>query len=328
MSVAFKFSRIHSKQSKINTIEGDISLGIFESFSDMITYLRKTLLETMRNSLSHMKQCDDRAFVLEDVLEKEISMLETNEIVVFQKYLNCTFSEPLEDFEDLFFEFDPYADEEDMDILFLYYDFFPTVKTHMSWLTDRSEYGHHAVLVDDSVFFFYGEDATGVCSVGFLDTDTLDIEHICNLPEVISRHGTANLIGDTVYLFGSMAEESKFSSFNVDTFEFSVLDAVPGTRCYHGAVTIDGCLYVIGGQGYADNEWIFYNDVWRYDPKRNKWTEIKIDTMFTPRAAHSATYIGDNKILIFGGGHYEGFQYFNELYIIDLSIKLYPITLR
>ena len=50
-----------------------------------------------------------------------------------------------------------------------------------------------------------------------------------------------------------------------------------------------------------------------------KWTEIQIENIFSPRSALTANYIGDEKILVFGGGTYEGFQYFNDLFMIDLS---------
>jgi len=137
----------------------------------------------------------------------------------------------------------------------------------------------------------------GVC---FAQTDSI--------PEPRFGH-TMVMLNDTIFLFGGEGDSTAKSApvfndlwrFNEDNSmweEETPIDGPPPARMAHSAVAHGGKMYVFFGEGESG----LLEDIWKYDPSSNTWTECLSGGLDTPAARkyHSATSVGD-KIYVGGG---------------------------
>lgn len=106
--------------------------------------------------------------------------------------------------------------------------------------------------------------------------------------------------------------------FDLQNHSWIMLSAsgeAPQPRASHTATKInEQCFCIIGG----GNLNVGFNDVHLFNIETLCWTKIKTSGEEPEsRAGHSATKI-DQKIIIFGGGDFEG-EIFSDLYTLDLS---------
>ncbi len=101
-------------------------------------------------------------------------------------------------------------------------------------------------------------------------------------------------------------------------------DAWPG-RAYFQAVTLNGSIYVLGGQDFALPSSTFYNDVWRSDDGVT-WEEVTPAAPWVGRAGLMAAVL-DGQIYVFGGSRNDDSavvgpagpkrEYFNDVWRSD-----------
>ena len=87
----------------------------------------------------------------------------------------------------------------------------------------------------------------------------------------------ACLLGNKIYVIGGARIISgdpvtydSLNIYNIQTNTWEKGKSLPAKRCYFGADTINGKIYVTGG--LTDN-WSVVNSLYEYDPVRDEWTE-------------------------------------------------------
>ncbi|GAM22383.1 hypothetical protein SAMD00019534_055580 [Acytostelium subglobosum LB1] len=88
----------------------------------------------------------------------------------------------------------------------------------------------------------------------------------------------------------------------------------------HSANVIGSFIYVFGGCTYIANidstTFTYHNSMLMYDLEKNQWTvKERGSNVPMPRYAHTATDIGNNRLLIFGG--FDGHRYYDDVNIYD-----------
>jgi len=134
----------------------------------------------------------------------------------------------------------------------------------------------------------------------------------------LSFHGMAYLGSDKILLFGGIdagrLQETFIYDLSQNSWTWKNLSTLPENRQNMGMAHIGGDKVILfrGQRQYAN--WL--NDTWIFDYSENKWTQQSPGTKPTARKIHSMAYIGDDKVLLFGG-------YTNalndETWIYDLS---------
>ena len=73
-------------------------------------------------------------------------------------------------------------------------------------------------------------------------------------------------------------------------------------RAYHSSVLLpDGSIVLMGGYFEDDDQWSYYNDVWRSTDNGATWTEMTSDAEWSPRDGHTSVALPDGGILLMGG---------------------------
>jgi len=72
----------------------------------------------------------------------------------------------------------------------------------------------------------------------------------------------------------------------------------PSGRYYHAAAVDNDKMYVFFG---ADGQGGVHPDIWYYNPADSTWTQAPPGGGPNPRQNHSATSLGDGRIVVFGG---------------------------
>lgn len=73
-------------------------------------------------------------------------------------------------------------------------------------------------------------------------------------------------------------------------------------RTYHSSVLLpDGSIVLMGGYYEADDDWSYYNDVWRSTDNGATWTEMTSDAEWSARDGHTSVALPDGGILLMGG---------------------------
>lgn len=96
----------------------------------------------------------------------------------------------------------------------------------------------------------------------------------------------------------------------------------PEKRFGHTITMISKERAVVFGGAVGDNIYKITNDTFCYNSVTNKWSVLKPksqDEAPSPRAAHAATAVESNQMVIFGGAHSHGNLVDNELYLLKLS---------
>jgi len=90
---------------------------------------------------------------------------------------------------------------------------------------------------------------------------------------------------------------------------------LPAARTYHASCLIQKFMVVIGGEASSD-----LRDFWALDLDKSTWHNPDVDQFenFTPKRFHSASALGDSKVITFGGCHSE-YVHMNEMHIFDMT---------
>lgn len=187
----------------------------------------------------------------------------------------------------------------------------------------------HASLLVGNAFIVYGGD-TKVDDSDVLD-DTLYLLNTSTRqwsraapagPRPAGRYGhSLNIVGSKIYVFGGQVEgyfmndlvAFDLNALQIPTGRWEMLiqgteenavpvPGMPPARTNHSMVTYNEKLYLFGGT----NGYLWFNDVWCYDPVTNSWTSLDcIGYIPAPREGHAAAIV-DDVMYIFGGRTEEG----------------------
>lgn len=126
-----------------------------------------------------------------------------------------------------------------------------------------------------------------------------------NTPSARCGHTSTNEpINNKIYVFGGETS-SFYSSFSnelyeldVSNFEWKLLKSGPSARAYHSMVSLNGNLYVFGGND-SDK---FYGDLWEYSIEKNEWKKIEFKLRPSPRISPLLfAHENDNSLYLIGG---------------------------
>ncbi|KAF2839079.1 hypothetical protein M501DRAFT_1057378 [Patellaria atrata CBS 101060] len=187
--------------------------------------------------------------------------------------------------------------------------------------------GHASLLVGNAFIVFGGD--TKVDDGDVLD-DTLYLLNTSTKqwsralpagPRPSGRYGhTLNILGSKIYIFGGQVERDFYNdliAFDLNALQtpsnrWEVLipnsregytkEKVPPARTNHSIVTWNDRIYLFGGTDGVN----WFNDVWTYDPRTNKWEDLDcIGYIPFAREGHAAAIVGDT-MYVFGGRTKEG----------------------
>ncbi|KAM3566060.1 hypothetical protein ARSEF4850_000959 [Beauveria asiatica] len=183
--------------------------------------------------------------------------------------------------------------------------------------------GHSSLLVGNA-FIVYGGDTK------IEDSDVLDETlYLLNTstrhwsralpagPRPSGRYGhSLNILGSKIYIFGGQVEGyfmNDLSAFDLNQLQMAnnrweillqsdASPSIPAARTNHTVITYNDKMYLFGGT----NGFVWFNDVWCYDPQVNKWSQLDcIGYIPSRREGHAAALV-DDVMYIFGGRTEEG----------------------
>ncbi|MCK5146201.1 carbohydrate binding domain-containing protein [bacterium] len=118
-----------------------------------------------------------------------------------------------------------------------------------------------------------------------------------------SYHGMAYLGDDKVLLFGGQdhgaLQETWVYDLSENDWSWKDLSNLPDNRTNMGMAHIGGDKVLLFGGSRTYATWL--NDTWIYDYSENSWTELFPATSPSKRRSLAMAYIGDDKVLLFGG---------------------------
>jgi len=132
---------------------------------------------------------------------------------------------------------------------------------------------------------------------------------------------TMSRVGRKIYLFGGYNGSSCFSAVEIldlDTMTWiqpTVTGNIPTARNAHTMTVVGKLIYLFGGHsGYRH-----LNDMHIFDTSKLEWSTPAdiVGTIPPGLRGHSATLVGSNQIVLFGG--YDGRNRSNELYLFDIN---------
>lgn len=139
-------------------------------------------------------------------------------------------------------------------------------------------------------------------------------------PAARFANAAANINGNRILMFGG--DKTGFDNgtwiYNhiTDTWADMNPDVKPSERIYTGLASIGTDKVLLYGGRNEGGE--ILDDTWIYDLGDNTWTQDASGISPGPRAIHSMSHIGDDKVMLFGGID-DGFSFHNETWIYDLS---------
>ena len=95
----------------------------------------------------------------------------------------------------------------------------------------------------------------------------------------------------------------------------------PGNRFGHSISVISSMRSILFGGAVADPNYRITNDVFSFNSKTGKWTQVTAKSAkYSPsaRAAHGATAIDNLQVVVFGGAQAQGRVVDNDLYLLKL----------
>lgn len=101
-------------------------------------------------------------------------------------------------------------------------------------------------------------------------------------------------------------------------------DPNPGNRFGHTITMINHDKAILFGGAVGDQVYKITNDVFLFNCTTQNWIKLNPkpkDQSPSPRAAHAATSVGLNQLVIYGGAHSHGNLVDNELYLLKLNSK-------
>jgi N-acetylneuraminic acid mutarotase len=181
----------------------------------------------------------------------------------------------------------------------------------------------------DQVLLFGGEvggspdNATWVYD---LIDNTWTFQNTLTKPSPVIHPGMATIGGDKVLLFGGLDYTYTFfdSTWIYDLSdnswtEQSNEDTVPKppARSGHAMAYIGGDKVLLFGGGITTAE--VTDNTWVYDLSDNTWTLQSPTTKPSARTEHAMAFIGDDKVLLFGGFSWPSMIFYDDTWIYDLS---------
>jgi hypothetical protein len=121
--------------------------------------------------------------------------------------------------------------------------------------------------------------------------------------------GAAALVGNTIYFTGGMNQSRTIDEnttyaldLNNQSAGWTQLANLPNGRNHVAAASLDGYLYVIGGQHGQEDGQEAQNEVDRYDPATNKWTQVASLPVNAGKShITEGTLVYDGRIIVVGG---------------------------
>lgn len=125
---------------------------------------------------------------------------------------------------------------------------------------------------------------------------------------------TAEVINGTIYAVGGVNKDHQpvntNEAYDIKTNTWTTREPIPGPKHHVASAVVDGELYVLGGRLFGNGEpseinesLTNFDDNWRYDPEKNKWTSL--EPMSIKRSGFTATSL-NGQIYVFGGQGTEG----------------------
>jgi len=149
---------------------------------------------------------------------------------------------------------------------------------------------------------------------------------------------SASVVDSKIWVFGGRVKVKKSSVFDNEGsgvqyrndlhcydpvtnewYRYEPRGVGPSGRALHVAVVAGRKIYIFGGANSSGtrNDSSGFCDLYELDIDTMSWRECEThNTPPTPCYGHTGTYIGDNKILYFGG---KGYQVHNQIHILDLK---------
>eukprot|EP01125_Pyxidicula_operculata_P008577 TRINITY_DN286_c2_g1_i1.p1 TRINITY_DN286_c2_g1~~TRINITY_DN286_c2_g1_i1.p1 ORF type:complete len:617 (-),score=142.85 TRINITY_DN286_c2_g1_i1:108-1892(-) len=200
---------------------------------------------------------------------------------------------------------------------------------------------HTTCLIGRTLYVFGGFDRTSnnyYNTLHAFDCDTLTWSHLAptgHIPEGRCGH-SACVIDGMMYVFGGRVQVTikgwLWNDFTVayrnDLYCYdpknnhwtlvTPLGFAPTVRSLHTATAVGKKMYIFGGAnstGYDDSSG--FCDLYVYDSALMTWSECNPRTTPpVPCYGHSATHVGNNRVLVFGG---KGYKDLNSIHILDLE---------
>jgi len=143
-----------------------------------------------------------------------------------------------------------------------------------------------------------------------------------NLPSARGAGG-AGIVGRTLYFFGGSnasrsSDETETWALDLDDSNASWQDKqdLPKGRNHFGYATVNGKIYVIGGQVGLEGKAVNQNVVNMYDPETNQWSQVAS----LPRILshfHSTTDVYKNRYILIAGGEQPHNTAIRDVYLFD-----------
>lgn len=114
-------------------------------------------------------------------------------------------------------------------------------------------------------------------------------------------HSATTLSDGRVLLVGGIGVQGVLDSVEIydpATQLVTQLDPLPAPRGLHSASIVDGLVYLAGG---VAGDWSLAETLMVFDPATMRFTTIAGVTLATPRVAHAALVLPDNRIMLSGG---------------------------
>lgn len=177
---------------------------------------------------------------------------------------------------------------------------------------------HSGVAVDQStgIVYFVGGlrglyPGTGTSDVYSYNTNTNVWTKLPSLPEPLSAGSAAIVNGVLHYMCGNIGQQRDIDQSIHLTLDLNALAAtgkatwqtaasLPQIRDHVSAVSLNGKIYVVGGEIGHDKYHLQQKDCFVYDPTTNSWSQIA-DIPVPLSHAEAATFTADGKIIIAGG---------------------------
>lgn len=143
-------------------------------------------------------------------------------------------------------------------------------------------------------------------------------EQLANMPGE-RRGAVMGYIDGVIYVHGGVytggIRSNTLYAFDIEAGTWSNKATGPNARTNACGCTLDGYFYIFGGNTATG----IANDLWRYDPTTNTWTQLT--TANTPTARSQACIVGYNgKLYLFGGDAGT-----NAMNILDLSTNTWSV---
>ncbi|KAF4522219.1 hypothetical protein B566_EDAN007370 [Ephemera danica] len=220
--------------------------------------------------------------------------------------------------------------------------------------------GHSACVIDHCMYVFGGfeEDVDRFSQdVHKLDLRTFTWSHIITLGEAPSFRDfhTASAIGPCMYVFGGRGDEMGPYHSQSDVYCNNIMFLDTRSQRWHRPVTqgeppagrrivYQGELYVFGG--YNGNVDEHYNDLHRFNPEHNCWTQLRVKGRGPCKRRRQSCCLVGSRVFLFGGtspflnaeevqedyvalmdGSDNRLQDHNDLHVLDFAPSLMTLCL-